>query len=81
MVRQARMQPIHYTIEQIIEILVKHQANVGEDRVGKSENGGAAPLEDAALIQLLQAENVRLRMMLIEALLDKDAFEEALGRE
>jgi hypothetical protein len=78
--RRIQVQDIHYTVDQIIEILVKHQATLGVNGVGESEHGSSVPLDDTALIQMLQAENRRLRMLLIEALLDKAAFEEVLGQ-
>lgn len=73
------MHQIQYTVDQIVEILVKHQAMM--NGLDESEDRASAPLQDVELIHLLKSENRRLRILLIEALLDKAAFEEVLGRE
>jgi hypothetical protein len=76
--RRIEMQQIHYTVDQIVDILVQHEARTGLAGLREFDHGAAAALSDADRIQMLLAENQRLRMLLIEALLDKATFEDIL---
>ena len=83
----------HYTTEQIITILKEHEAGLPATEIirkhgiangtfyrWKSKYGGME-IAEAKRLKELEAENARLKKLLADTMLDKQALEDVLSKE
>ena len=83
----------HYTTEQIIAILKEHEAGLPATEIIRKHgiaNGtfyrwkaryGGMEIAEARRLKELETENARLKKLLADTMLDKQALEEVLSKE